>query len=146
MKYEVVELNEKIVVGVSDKIIMTDDDMEAKISGLWNQLYQEGINPTIKNKINEYAIGLYTDYGKDSFTLTAGNEVSKSENSELITKIIPKGKYAKFHVEGHMVTAVSEAWEEIWKMELERNFIADFEEYLNSDFENAKVEIYISLK
>lgn len=44
-----------------------------------------------------------------------------------------------------MVDAVAEAWEEIWKMNLERSYKADFEEYLNEDFENAEINLYISL-
>jgi predicted transcriptional regulator YdeE len=45
-----------------------------------------------------------------------------------------------------MEKAVAEAWEEIWKMDLERSFTGDFEEYLNSDWENADIDIYIALK
>jgi len=35
---------------------------------------------------------------------------------------------------------------EIWKMDLKRSFTGDFEEYLNCDWENADIEIYIALK
>ncbi len=78
--------------------------------------------------------------------MTVGNEVSKAENSEYVVKVIPAGKYAKFSITGHVQRAVSKAWEEIWSMNLDRSYVADFEEYLNSDFENAKIDIYVSLK
>ena len=42
--------------------------------------------------------------------------------------------------------AVEAAWNEIWNMDLDRSYVADFEEYLNSDYDNAKIDIYISLK
>ncbi len=45
-----------------------------------------------------------------------------------------------------METAVAKAWDEIWKIDLDRSFTGDFEEYLNSDFENADIDIYIALK
>ena len=45
-----------------------------------------------------------------------------------------------------MERAVAEAWGEIWKMDLNRSFTGDFEEYLNSDFDNADIDIYIALK
>ncbi len=45
-----------------------------------------------------------------------------------------------------METAVAKAWDKIWKMDLDRSFTGDFEEYLNSDFENADIDIYIALK
>ncbi|NOW05275.1 putative transcriptional regulator YdeE [Clostridium beijerinckii] len=45
-----------------------------------------------------------------------------------------------------MEKAVVETWSKIWQMDLDRRYEADFEEYLNSDFDNAKIDIYISLK
>lgn len=62
MKYEVVNLEEKIVVGVSAITSNDDPNMGKTIGGLWEKLYQGGINKTIKNKVNEYAIRLYSDY------------------------------------------------------------------------------------
>lgn len=146
MNYEIVNLEQKIVVGVSERIGNEDTQMSEKISNLWKVLYEEGVNEKIKNKVNEYAIGLYSEYDENSYCTTAGNEVLKSENPELTTKIIPAGRYAKFSVHGNMVTAVVNAWEEIWKMDLDRSFTGDFEEYLNSDWENADIDIYVALK
>lgn len=146
MKYEVVSLEEKIVVGVSAVTSNSSPDMGAVISGLWEKLYQGGINDIIRNKVNQFAIGLYSDYSGEEYTVTAGNEVSSAENEGLSVKIIQAGKYAKFQVHGNMVTAVADAWNEIWNMNLERSFTGDFEEYLNDDWENADVNIYIALR
>lgn len=147
MNYEIVNLDEKTIVGVSAVTNNNDPKMGEKIGQLWVDLYQGGVNQNIKNKVNDYAIGLYSDYqANGEYTVTAGNEVSKAENSEYVTKIIPAGKYAKFSVHGHMERAVAEAWGEIWKMELDRSFSGDFEEYLNSDFDNADIDIYVALK
>ena len=146
MNYEIVELEEKLVVGVSAQTSNDDPNMGAIIGGLWDELYQSGVNTNIKNKVNEYAIGLYSDYSENKYEVTAGNEVSKVDNSEYVVKVIPAGKYAKFSITGHMQRAVAEAWGEIWNMDLDRSYIADFEEYLNSDFENANIDIYVSLK
>ena len=146
MNYEIVELEEKLVVGVSAQTSNDDPNMGAIIGGLWDELYQSGVNTNIKNKVNEYAIGLYSDYSENKYEVTAGNEVSKVDNSEYVVKVIPAGKYAKFSITGHMQRAVAEAWGKIWNMDLDRSYIADFEEYLNSDFENANIDIYVSLK
>ena len=146
MKYEIVSLAQKTIVGVSAITSNADPKMGEIISGLWEKLYQGGVTVTIKNKINQYSIGLYSDYSNDQYSVTAGNEVSAAENDELSIKIIPPGKYAKFSVHGHMEEAVAQAWSEIWKMELDRSFTGDFEEYLNSDWENADIDIYIALK
>lgn len=146
MNYEIVNLEQKTIVGVSAITGNADPKMGAVIGGLWEKLYHGGVNAAIKNKLNEYAIGLYSDYSDDQYCVTAGNEVSKAENEELTVKIIPAGRYAKFSVHGHMEKAVAEAWSEIWKMDLNRSFTGDFEEYLNSDWENADIDIYIALK
>ncbi|MBP1926220.1 putative transcriptional regulator YdeE [Sedimentibacter acidaminivorans] len=146
MNYEIVNLEEKTVVGVSATTSNSNPKMGEIISGLWEKLYQGGVNAAIKNKVNEYAIGLYSDYTNDEYCITAGNEVSKADNKDLTVKIIPAGKYAKFSVHGHMEKAVAEAWGEIWQMDLDRSFTGDFEEYLNSDFDNADIDIYIALK
>lgn len=146
MNYEVVNLEEKIVVGVSAITSNDDSKMGQVIGGLWGKLYEDGVNELIKNKVNEYAIGLYSDYEDDKYCVTVGNEVSRLENEELTVKKIPSGKYAKFSIEGHMQKAVAEAWNKIWQMDLDRSYKADFEEYLNADYDNAKIDIYISLK
>lgn len=146
MNYEIVELKEKLVIGISVVTGNDDPEMGRIIGGLWNNLYQGGVNSKIQNKINEYAIGLYSDYKDNKYEVTVGNEVSKLEDNDYVSKVIPAGKYAKFSISGHMQKAVAEAWGEIWSMNLDRSYIADFEEYLNSDYENAKIDIYISLK
>lgn len=146
MNYQIVNLEQKTVVGISAVTGNADPKMGEIISGLWKKLYQGGVSAVIKNKINEYAIGLYSDYSNDQYCVTAGNEVSHPENDDLSVKIIPAGKYAKFSVHGHMEKAVAEAWGEIWRMDLDRSFTGDFEEYLNSDWENGDIDIYIALK
>ena len=146
MNYEIVNLDEKIVVGVSAVTGNEYPEMETTIGALWSKLYQGGISSSIKNRTNEYTIGLYSDYNDNKYTVTVGHEVSKDDNKELVTKFIPSGKYAKFTIKGNMVTAVAEAWKEIWSMNLDRSFTGDFEEYLNSDFENSNINIYIALK
>lgn len=146
MNYEIVNLKEKIVVGISATTGNSDPNMGKIIGGLWEKLYQGGVNAVIKNKANAYAIGLYSDYVADQYCVTAGNEVSKAENADLTVKTIPAGKYAKFSAHGHMEKAVVDAWGEIWQMELDRSFTGDFEEYLNCDFENCDIDIYVALK
>lgn len=146
MNYEVVNLEKKIIVGISAITGDNDPEMGKIIGGLWEKLYQGGVYPAIKNKVNEYAIGLYSDYTADGYCVTAGNEVFKAENPDLTVKTIPAGKYAKFSVHGHMEKAVAEAWTEIWQMNLDRSFTGDFEEYRNADFENCDIDIYIALR
>lgn len=146
MKYEVVTLEKKYVVGISNQTSNEDADMTKKIGELWTRLYGNGIYGEIKNKVNEFAIGLYSDYDDQGYTVTVGTEVSAPANEELVTKVIPAGQYAKFVVEGEIHQAVGQAWQEIWGMDLNRSYAADFEEYVTSDCEHGRINIYISLK
>lgn len=151
MDYEIVTLAKKTVVGLTARTKNSDADMGAIIGSLWQKLYVGGVYPTIQNKVNEYSIGLYSDYleknHSSEYSITAGCEVSVASNipPDTIVKIIPAGKYAKFSVHGHMESAVNDFWNEFWKMNLDRSYAADFEEYLNADFENADINIFISL-
>lgn len=146
MDYEIVELKEKVIVGISANTSNEDPKMPEIIGGLWKRLYSEGIGEGINNKANHYSVGLYSDYTESGYTVTVGYEVSKADNADLSVKVLPASKYAKFLIKGNMVTAVAKAWSEIWKMDLDRSFTGDFEEYHDSDCENGEIAIYIALK
>ncbi len=145
MNYEIVRLEEKIIVGINAVTGNSDPNMGQIISELWEKLCG-GVDGTVQNRVNKYSIGLYSDYKDGQYQVTAGLEVSKNENKELTEKIIPAGPYAKFKVHGNMITAVEDAWNAIWQMDLDRSYTGDFEEYLNTDMENGDIDIYIALK
>lgn len=150
MNYEIVNLEEKTVAGFSARTNNASPDMGIVIGGLWQKLYSNEGCFTLKNRVNDKALGIYTDYADDEkadYTVITACEVNDGdipENFEL--QKIPAGKYAKFVVKGHMVAAVQQFWTELWKMSLERSFVCDFEEYQNANVENAEIHIYISLK
>ena len=124
MEYEIVNLKQKTLVGLSARTSNDSLDMGNVIGGLWGSFYTGGIHEQIKNRVNEF----------------------DENNKDLDVKIIPAGKYAKFSICGNMVTAVAEAWQQIWDMDLDRSFTGDFEEYKNSEVENAEIDIYVALK
>ncbi len=146
MKYEIVTLAAKTVVGVGAVTGNGDPDRNTIISELWQKLYQGGVAAAINNKVNTYAIGLYSDYAGDRYTLTVGSEVAKAQNPGLAIKTIPAGRYAKFSVQGHMVHAVAQAWQEIWQTPLDKSFTGDFEEYQNNEIEQCNINIYVALQ
>lgn len=150
MNYEVVNLKEKKVVGLNIRTNNNDPNMSNDIGKLWNKFFNQGIFSEIKNKVNERAIGLYSNYESDftgDYDMTVACEVSDDKEipKGTIVKTIPAGKYAKFFVKGHMQKAVYEFWQELWKMDLNRAYTCDFEEYINSDIDNAEINIYIAL-
>lgn len=150
MNYEVVNLKEKKVIGVTCKTKNSDSDMQLKIGSLWNKLYNEGLYAKINNKENGKSLGIYSDYESDCngvYSVTVGCEVNDTTDipKDAVVKVIPEGKYAKFIVKGHVQKAVAEFWGKLWNMNLDRNYKCDFEEYQDCDMENAEIHIYISI-
>lgn len=148
MNYEIVSLKAKTIVGLTAKTGNNDPDCQKIIGGLWQSFMEKGVWESLKNKANPYCVGLYSDYdfADIQYDVTVGAEVSKNGNPELSAKVIPAGKYAKFHIRGDVVKDVSRAWEEIWGMPLERTFSADFEEYISNENGVAEIDIFVALK
>lgn len=145
MKYDVVKLQEKKIVGLCARTGNSSPDCAQIIGGLWERFMGEKVFESVKNIANPSPIGLYSDYDAASYDVTIGVEVTKNEEENLVEKIIPAGSYARFSIKGDVVKDVSNAWNEIWKMDLNRSFKADFEEYLSNVNGTAEINIYISL-
>ncbi len=153
MKYEIVELEEKIVEGIGIRTTNQEGKSIQDIGMLWQEFFTKGIYDKIESKLNNKTIGLYADYEGDytkPYKFIVCSEVSeKSKNLEnRITKTIPKGKYAKFVINGDVQKSVGQAWQEIWNMDLNRKYTCDFEEYQNNseDMNNQEIHIYIAIK
>ena len=152
MKYEIVELEEKVITGIRIKTTNQDGKAMQDIGNTWQKLFANGIYEKIPNKVNGKTIGLYTEYEGDytkPYTFIAGAEVSKKVQigEEIENIIIPKGEYAKFVITGDVQNSVGQAWQEIWNMNLKRKYTCDFEEYQNNseDMQKQEIHIYIAL-
>lgn len=151
MKYEIVTLKKKIVVGKSIRTTNKNGQSMRDIGLMWQRFIGEGIYEGINNKVDEKGIGLYTEYESDAkapYTFMCCCEVTELSNTDgFDVRTIDEGKYAKFTIKGNMVTAVSKAWGEIWTMNLDRKYDSDFEVYHNDseDMDNQTIDIFISL-
>lgn len=152
MEYQVVTLNEKKVVGLNARTANSDPQMGAIIGSLWQTLFTQGVYGSIPYKSGTNTIGLYSDYEcgcEGAYDITVGCEVEKTDPAVAgtVIKTIPAGRYAEITVDGGTVDAVAQAWNEIWKMPLERAYTADFEEYRSSaDGELKEIHIFIALQ
>lgn len=153
MKYEIVTLKEKIVIGISARTNNLSPDMGSTIGGLWNRFYNEGVYASIPEKTDNKALGIYTDFEgneKSDYTVMVACETSAEPEGEVFAEYdvrrIPAGRYARFIVHGDMVQAVAAAWQDIWQMDLPRTFRCDFEEYQNDSMEHAEIHIYVGLQ
>lgn len=151
MEYEIVELKEKMAVGFAARTNNMAEDCMSVIGGLWQAFYSEGGYEAISGKLDGKAMGIYSEYASDAagdYTVTAACAVSSAETipQGMVRTMIPAGKYAKFIVRGSMHEAVGRFWQELWNMDLNRSFLCDYEEYQNSDMENAEIHMYIGIK
>ena len=154
MYYDVVTLEDKLVVGITDRTNNTAPDVGDKISQLWQRFYTKTVLTQIHHRIDDTALGIYTDYTSDEkgdYTVMTAYEVSEASDDQdlLETKVIKGGKYAKFVIKDQqeqVFSKVAEAWQVIWQMDLPRLFAADFEAYQLDSKGICEVHIYISLK
>ena len=157
MKYEIVEIKEKTLVGFKTRV-KDDETMSEKISNLWKKLYSEKGAKNIENRINDNAIGVYYNYNNENgfeYDCLTGCEVKNTITKipeDMIKIQIPEGKYAKFIIFGNPEKAVGEFWNKFWEELADdfsdnRSYTYDFEEYIaGNDYENAEIHIYISIK
>ena len=91
MKYEIVELEEKVVAGIKIKTTNKEGKAVHDIGITWQKLFANEIYKEIQNKVNNKTIGLYTEYEGDytkPYIFLAGAEVSQSgESNKEITRV-----------------------------------------------------------
>lgn len=151
MDYEIVELQEATVIGITARTNNFAPDCGAVIGGLWERFYSTGIYEQIPLKSDGKVLGIYSDYAgneRDDYDMTVACRVQSDGQvpEGMNEKHLPAGKYAKFVISGDVQKAVMEFWQKLWMMNLERSFVADFEEYQDGEMENAEIHIYIGLK
>lgn len=141
------------LIGISIRTTNESGQSAKDIADLWNKFMSENISDKIPNKIDNTVYSLYTDYEGDHtkpYTTILGCKVDKvSQVPEgLITKSFEGGDYMKTSTKGELMKGiVANKWYEIWAMDLDRKYTADFEVYgekaLNPN--DAEVEIFIAV-
>lgn len=144
MKYEIVQLPERKVVGLRDTTANDAPDMPQKISALWEKFMCEDTAKLLQADPGTACYGIYTNYTKEGEKGTY--DVIAACQSDIVPEgfvqiRLPAGAYIKFKVNGSGMEAIAAAWQEIWSMWLPRAYGADFEEYVSPD----EVYLYIGL-
>ena len=104
MKYEIVEVEEKIVEGLEVKTTNENGKSIQDIANMWQTFFMQGIYEKIENKVNGKTIGLYTDYEKDytkPYNFVVCTEVS--ENSKNMENRVVKVKIRGYIVDKILV-------------------------------------------
>ncbi|MCI4669230.1 MAG: GyrI-like domain-containing protein [Bacteroidia bacterium] len=121
------------MLGIS--IITSNKDGQAlkEIGDLWGRFISENISGQIPNKVDDTVYSLYTDYEGDHtkpYRVILGCKVSSLEDvpEGMLGRTFDGGNYAQFTAKGNLNEGlVGKKWFEIWQMDLNRAYTADFE-------------------
>jgi predicted transcriptional regulator YdeE len=121
------------VIGISVRTTNENNHAGKDIADLWNRFMNDKILEAIPNKIDNTVYSIYTAYESDHtkpYTTILGCKV-KTLNTipdEMVGKSFEGGNYVKLSAKGDLMKdLIINKWLEIWKMDLERVFTADFE-------------------
>lgn len=107
------------------------------IPGHWQRFSGEGIAQRVPSRRSEDVYAVYTDFenaGRDNegvYSLVIGCAVDpRAEVPAGFTRVVvPAGRRAVFSVERGRFDQVGPAWQDIWRREFPRSYIADYERY-----------------
>lgn len=104
------------------------------IPHLWERFYGEKIFSLIPNKASPEVIALYCDYEKDytkPYTVVIGCPVTTLDEipKGMVGKTIPAAMMTQFKAQGEFPQSLIQAWDTIWKADLDRAYTYDYEVY-----------------
>lgn len=142
------------VIGIAVKTTNEGGQASIDIAELWQKFLSENLVAKIPNKVDQEIYSLYTDYLGDHtqpYTAILGCKVStlKDIPEELVGRSLKGGEYVKTTAKGNLMQGlIVNHWSEIFEMELNRAFIADFEIFGEKaqDPSNAEVSFFVGVK
>jgi predicted transcriptional regulator YdeE len=147
------ELSEFKIIGIDVRTTNQNGQSQKDIGDLWGKFMRENIIQQIPTKVNDDTYCVYTDYENDAngfYTTILGCAVSSLDHipGGFASKIITASKYRVYKSTGKLPDCVVETWMDIWQLNIERKFSADFDVYgpKSQDPENAEVDTYVSIK
>ena len=140
-------------VGISVRTTNQDGQAAQDIGALWQRFMAEKVAENIPHKIDGTVYSLYSEYEGDHtqpYTTFIGCKVDKLEEipEGMVAKSFKGGKYVKTSAKGDLMKGVVvNKWNEIWAMDLDRRFTADFEAYGEKAMNpsDAEVDFYIAV-
>ncbi len=121
------------VIGISVRTTNENHQAAKDITDLWGKFMNEKVLEAIPNKIDNTVYCLYTDYESDHtkpYTTLLGCRVNNLNAipDGMVGKSFEGGNYVKLSAKGDLMKGlIANKWFEIWEMDLDRVFTADFE-------------------
>jgi len=142
------------LIGISIRTTNENGLAITDISDLWRRFIKENILEAIPNKIDNTIYSVYTDYVSDHtepYTTIIGCKVKSLSTipKAMVCKSIDGGNYLKLTAKGNLMNGlIVNKWQEIWKLDLNRVFTADFEVFGEKalDPPHAEIDFFIAVK
>lgn len=128
-----VKIEPFMIIGISVRTTNENNQAAKDIGDLWEKFMSENVLEAIPNKIDNTVYSIYTDYESDHtkpYTTILGCKVSNLHTvpGGMIGKSFDGGNYVKLSAKGDLMKGlIINKWVEIWNMDLDRAFTADFE-------------------
>lgn len=121
------------VIGISVRTTNENNQAATDIGNLWGRFMNDNVLEAIPNKIDNTVYSIYTEYEKDHtkpYTTILGCKVENLNAipDGMVGKSFLGGTYLKLSAKGDLMKGlIINKWQEIWKMDIDRMFTADFE-------------------
>ena len=151
---QIVRMGPFDIIGISIRTTNEKGQAIKEIAALWGKFMAEGLLNTIPHKVDHTIYCIYTDYESDHtkpYTVILGCQVEGLDviPMGMIGRSIEGGSYCKTKAKGDLTNGlIVNQWSEIWKMDLDRSYTADFEVYGEKahDPTAAEIDIFVGLK
>lgn len=142
------------VIGISVRTTNHNNQAAKDIADLWSRFLNNNLLEVIPNKIDNTVYSIYTDYERDHtepYTTILGCKVENLNTipDGMIGKLFDGGNYVKLSAKGDLMKdLIINKWLEIWKMDIDRAFTADFEVFGEKaqNPTDAEIDFLIALK
>lgn len=149
-----VKIEPFMVVGISVRTTNENNQSAKDIADLWDKFMSENILEAIPNKVDNTVYSIYTDYESDHtkpYTAILGCKVENlaSIPEGRVGKSFEGGNYVKLSAKGDLMKGlIVNKWTEIWEMDLDRAFTADFEAFGEKaqNPADAEIDFYVALR
>jgi predicted transcriptional regulator YdeE len=152
---EIIEKEEIKLIGLAlpEKTANANGQAAVDCGNHWQKFEQGKYADKVTGKLSDDIYAVYHDYEGDHTTpysyfigcpVTDDAIIPDGMNS----LVIPKGTYVKIIARGIMPDCIAHAWMDIWKSDLNRAYLADFEVYdeKSKDWSAAEVQVYVGVK
>lgn len=141
------------LVGISVRTTNTNGQAAKDIQELWLKFMSENILSKIPNKVDDTVYSLYTEYEGDHtepYTTIIGCKVSDINElpEEMVSQSFKGGNYVSLPAKGDITKGfILEQWQNIFTMDLNRAYTADFEVFGEKaqNLNDAEVDFLISV-